>query len=148
VAAHDADARTRAIADAESTVAKNRPACAPPFSLITPRQPARNDAGTINGWLDPRVIQHVVRSNFGRIKLCYTAALKNDPALGGTVATKLVITLDGTVSRVEDATKPDGGFPDVTARECVRRVFATLVFPSPDDGVVTVIYPIIFSPGG
>jgi hypothetical protein len=142
----DASTRERAIADADAAVTKNRPACAPPFSPA-PRGVAKNDAGTPNGWLEPRVIQHVVRASFGRAKLCYTEALRKDPSIGGQVRTKFVIGRDGTTSKVEDVSGPDDALKDTNARECVRTVFTTLVFPPPEEGIVTVVYPLIFSPG-
>lgn len=143
--ADDAD-RARSIADAESIIAKDRPACAPPFALTPRSTPVRNDAGVVNGWLEPRVIQHVVRASFGRTKLCYAEALRKDPSIGGQVRTKFVIEPDGTASKVEDVTVEDV-LKDATARECVRKVFTSLVFPPPADGIVTVVYPLIFSPG-
>jgi len=142
----DDGARARSIADAEAVITKDRPACAPPFSLPPRSTPVRNDAGVVSGWLEPRVIQHVVRASFGRTKLCYTAALSAHPSLSGQVRTKFVIEHDGTTSKVEDVSAEDA-LDDATARTCVRNVFASLVFPPPADGVVTVVYPIIFSPG-
>jgi len=143
----DDGARARSITDAETVIAKNRPACAPPFSLPPRSTPVRNDAGVTSGWLEPRVIQHVVRASFGRAKVCYTELLRKEPSAGGQVRTKFVIEMDGTASKVEDVTGAEDGLKDATARECVRKVFASLVFPPPADGVVTVVYPLIFSPG-
>jgi hypothetical protein len=142
----DASTRARAIADAEAFIAKNRPGCAPPFSPSPRSQPWYTDAGVPIGWLEPRVIQHLVRASFGHTKLCYTEALRKDPSLSGQVRTKFVIALDGTVSKVEDVTDPADVLKDAGARECVRKVFTTLVFPPPEGGVVTVVYPLIFAP--
>jgi hypothetical protein len=38
--------------------------------------------------------------------------------------------------------------PDAQVRACVAKVFEKLVFPPPEGGIVTVTYPIMFSPGG
>jgi hypothetical protein len=38
---------------------------------------------------------------------------------------------------------PDGGVVS-----CVVRAFYGLSFPQPEGGIVTVVYPIMFSPGG
>jgi hypothetical protein len=147
-AGRDAGKRARAIADAEATIAKDRPACAPPFSLVTPKQPVRTDAGVVLGWLDPRVIQHVVRANFGRAKLCYEDALRKDSWAHGRIETKFVIAVDGTVSSAADVSKPGETIHDAACRECIRRMFTTLTFPPPEGGgVVTVVYPLIFTPG-
>jgi len=144
-AGHDAAARDQAISNADAMVAKNRPACARPFSLVPPKRHA-TDAGAVNGWLPPAVIQHVVRSNFGRVKLCYEAALRSDPSTGGRIETKFRIALDGTVSSAVVVSSRDAGAPDAL-HECVRGVFKALTFPPPEGGVVTIIYPLILSPG-
>jgi hypothetical protein len=97
-----------------------------------------------NGRLPPEVIQRVVRQNFGRFRLCYENGLKGNPALAGRVAVKFVIDRSGAV-----ATTADGGsqLPDASVVQCVVRSFGNLSFPQPDNGLVTVVYPLVFSPG-
>ncbi|HEY2509953.1 MAG TPA: AgmX/PglI C-terminal domain-containing protein [Polyangiaceae bacterium] len=96
------------------------------------------------GRLAPELIQREVRSHFGLLRTCYESGLRVDPNLQGTVATKFVIKRDGTVSHVE------GVGSDLPARRvlaCVHDAFRKLVFPRPNGGIVTVVYPIIFKPG-
>ena len=38
--------------------------------------------------------------------------------------------------------------PDLAVARCVFAGFEKLVFPPPDGGIVTVVFPIQFSPGG
>ena len=104
----------------------------------------RQGATTVNGRLPPEVIQRIVRQNFGRFKLCFETGLKNNPTLSGRVSVKFVIGRDGSVQ-----TAQDGGseLPDQTVVSCVVRGFTNLSFPQPEGGIVTVVYPIIFSPG-
>jgi hypothetical protein len=99
---------------------------------------------TVNGRLPPEIIQRIVRQNFGRFKLCYEDGLRTNPSLQGRVAVKFAITRDGTVS-----TSQDGGsdIPDTKVSQCVIRGFSNLSFPQPEGGIVTVVYPITFSPG-
>jgi len=142
----DAAARAKTIADVETVVAKNHPACAPPFSSI-PQAHTHTDAGAPLGWIDPRVIQHVVRASFGRAKLCYENVLRKDPSSTGRITTKFVIATDGTVAQTSDVSKPDEGVLDASLHECVRKMFSTLTFPPPDGAAaVTVVYPLVFSP--
>jgi hypothetical protein len=56
-----------------------------------------------------------------------------------------VIGRDGAVSNVGNggSDMPDGGVVS-----CVVRAFYGLSFPQPEGGIVTVVYPIMFSPGG
>lgn len=96
-----------------------------------------------NGHLPPEVIQRIVRQNDGRYRFCYQQALKTNPELAGRVTVKFLIARDGSV-----ALSAEGGsdIPDPGVRQCVVSSFAQLSFPAPDSGVVTVVYPIVFSP--
>lgn len=96
-----------------------------------------------NGHLPPEVIQRIVRQNDGRYRFCYQQALKSNPSLEGRVTVKFLIARDGSV-----AFSADGGsdIPDPGVRQCVVSSFTQLSFPAPDSGVVTVVYPIVFSP--
>jgi hypothetical protein len=38
--------------------------------------------------------------------------------------------------------------PDPAVTACVTSAFRGLSFPAPENGIVTVIYPIVFTPGG
>ena len=104
----------------------------------------RDAISTVNGRLPPEVIQRVVRQNFGRFRLCYENGIRGNPNLQGRVAVKFVIDRSGAV-----ATALDGGsdLPDQSVVQCVVRGFTNLSFPQPDNGMVTVVYPIVFSPG-
>ncbi|MBK6461392.1 MAG: AgmX/PglI C-terminal domain-containing protein [Myxococcales bacterium] len=104
----------------------------------------RQGATQVNGRLPPEVIQRIVRQNFGRFRLCYENGLRTNPALTGRVAVKFVIDRSGAVS-----TAQDGGsdLSDRAVVSCVVRGFGNLSFPQPEGGIVTVVYPITFSPG-
>jgi hypothetical protein len=95
------------------------------------------------GTLPAAVIQRIVRNNFGRFRYCYQRALENNPNLQGRVAVRFVISRSGAVSNVSAT----GDLPDAGVRSCVAGSFAGLSFPAPEHGVVTVSYPILFSPG-
>jgi len=89
------------------------------------------------------VIQRIVRQSFGRFRLCYENGLRNNPNLEGTVSVSFVITRDGSVTHLSGG----GSLPDSAVTSCVVGVFAGIVFPVPEGGVVRVVYPIEFSPG-
>jgi hypothetical protein len=105
----------------------------------------RMGATQVSGRLPPEVIQRIVRQNFGRFRLCYENGLRNNPNLTGRVSVRFVIGRDGAVSQVANggSDMPDGGVVG-----CVVRAFYGLSFPQPEGGIVTVTYPIMFSPGG
>jgi len=98
---------------------------------------------TTSGRLAPEIIQRVVRLNDGRYRFCYQNALQTDPSLRGRVTVKFMIDRHGAV-----AFAADGGsdIPDEGVRQCVVRSFQALSFPEPENGTVTVEYPIVFSP--
>jgi hypothetical protein len=102
-------------------------------------------ATQVSGRLPPEVIQRIVRQNFGRFRLCYENGLRNNPNLQGRVSVRFVIGRDGAVGSVGNggSDMPDGGVVS-----CVVRAFYGLSFPQPEGGIVTVTYPIMFSPGG
>jgi hypothetical protein len=111
-----------------------------------PKGPTFREAGPIsaNGHLPAEVIQRVVRQNFGRFRACYESGMRNNPGLQGRVAVKFVIGRDGSVNVAQDA---GSDLPDQGVVGCVVRSFQTLSFPSPDNGIVTVTYPIMLTPG-
>jgi hypothetical protein len=111
----------------------------------TPKARFPREAGpvTTNGHLPAEVIQRIVRQNFGRFTFCYQNGLKTNPNLEGRVSVKFVIGRDGAVQ-----VAADGGsdIPDASVRQCVVSSFASLSFPPPDSGMVTVVYPLMFTP--
>jgi hypothetical protein len=110
------------------------------------KEPPRMRQGnlTVSGRLPPEVIQRVVRQNFGRFRLCYESGLGHNPNLTGRVAVRFAIDRDGSVS-----TAQNGGsdLPDSKVVGCVVSAFYGVSFPKPENGIVTVTYPIMFSPG-
>ena len=104
----------------------------------------RMGATTVNGRLPPEVIQRIVRQNYGRFRLCYENGLRNNPNLQGRVSVRFVIGRDGSVSNVGNA---GSDLPDPAVISCVTRAYYGLSFPQPEGGIVTVVYPIMFSPG-
>jgi hypothetical protein len=104
----------------------------------------RTGATTVNGRLPPEVIQRIVRQNYGRFRVCYENGLRNNPSLQGRVAVRFVIGRDGAVSSVGNG---DSDIPDAAVVACVIHAYYGLSFPQPEGGIVTVVYPIVFSPG-
>ena len=97
----------------------------------------------MNGHLPPEVIQRIVRQNFGRFRLCYQDGLRNNPSLQGRVSVRFIIDNHGGVS---SAMNGGSDLPDAAVVSCVTRAFYGLSFPQPEKGIVTVTYPIAFSP--
>jgi len=56
---------------------------------------------------------------------------------------RFVIGRDGSVSSVQNG---GSDLPDAAVVSCVTRAFYGLSFPQPENGIVTVTYPIVFSP--
>lgn len=104
----------------------------------------RMGATSVSGRLPPEVVQRIVRQNFGRFRLCYETGLRSNPNLQGRVAVRFLIGATGSVSAAGDG---GSDLPDKSVVSCVVRAFNGLLFPAPEGGVVTVVYPILFSPG-
>lgn len=105
-------------------------------------QPASN-ASRGDGHLAPEVIQGVVRAQFGRFRSCYDAGAAKDAKLAGEVRVKYTIDENGSVT---DAADDHSTVPDQDVVACVVSAFNKLTYPKPRGGVVTVVYPIAFSP--
>jgi len=104
----------------------------------------RMGATTVSGRLPPEVIQRIVRQNYGRFRMCYEQGLSRNPNLEGRVQVRFVIGRDGSVSNVSNG---GSDIPDSAVVQCVIRNYYGLSFPQPEGGIVTVVYPIMFSPG-
>jgi hypothetical protein len=110
-----------------------------------PRAPRMRQGDTsVSGTLAPEVVQRIVRQNFGRFRLCYEQGLQRNPNLEGRVSVRFVIDRNGAVS---NAGNGGSDLPDSDVVQCVVRAYYGLSFPSPENGIVTVRYPIMFSPG-
>lgn len=105
----------------------------------------RMGATTVSGRIPPEVIQRIVRQNYGRFRLCYENALRVNPNLLGRVNTRFEIRLDGSVGNVRDE---GSTIESVQMRRCVLSAFTQLSFPQPEGGIVTVTYPLQFTPEG
>ncbi|WP_438006052.1 AgmX/PglI C-terminal domain-containing protein [Sorangium sp. So ce321] len=105
----------------------------------------RTGTPSVSGRIPPEVIQRIVRQNFGRFRLCYENGLRNNPNLTGRVSVGFSIGRDGAVSSVQNG---GSDLPDAGVVSCVVRSFYGLSFPPPDAGIVTVTYPLLFSPSG
>ncbi len=105
----------------------------------------RPDGGTtVSGHLPAEVVQRIVRQNFGRFRMCYEQGLTRNPNLQGRVGVRFVIGRDGAVSNVSNA---GSDMPDSGVVSCVVGAYYGLSFPAPENGIVTVSYPIMFTPG-
>jgi hypothetical protein len=112
---------------------------------VTRPPSVRPEGVTTVGRLPSEVIQRIVRQNFGRYRFCYEQGLRGNPNLQGRVAVRFVIGRDGAVSQVQNG---GSDMPDANVVSCVVRSFYGLSFPAPENGIVTVNYPIMFQPGG
>jgi hypothetical protein len=107
--------------------------------------PIRQGETIISGHLPPEVIQRIVRQNFGRFRLCYERGLAKNPNLEGRVAVRFVIDREGSVSNVANG---GSDLPDSSVVSCVISAYYGITFPPPSNGIVRVVYPLMFSPSG
>ena len=120
-------------------IVKRREHVAGTYSLVW-----GGDGGTqVNGRLPPEAVQRVVRQSFGRMRACYEAGLMNNPDLEGRVAVKFVIDREGQVALASPWS--DTTIADVKVAQCVTRAYQAMTFPKPEGGIVTVVYPIVFT---
>jgi hypothetical protein len=104
-----------------------------------PKQPP-----TPSGRLPPEQIQSVVRARYDAFRKCYEAGLARDPGLRGRVTTRFLIDAHGRVSMAHIA---GNELTDCEVTACMIEELKKCVFPEPEGGVVTVVYPLVFEPG-
>jgi hypothetical protein len=111
----------------------------------TPSVPqVRMGTPTLSGPMPPEIVQRVVRQNYGRFRLCYEQGLTRSSKLEGRVTVRFVIGRNGSVTEVSNG---GSDIPDSAVVQCVIRAYYGLSFPQPGGDIVTVVYPILFSPG-
>lgn len=98
---------------------------------------------TVQGDLSPKVIFRTVRERTPDFRSCYDDALKRRPNATGRVVVRFDITASGNVKDAIDAEQDMG---DEAMAACVGNAFRTLIFPRPNWGSVSVVFPIMFAP--
>ncbi len=98
----------------------------------------------VSGRLPAEVIRRTIRNNFGRFQMCYEKGLARNPNLEGRVTVRFIIGNDGKVSNVSNG---GSDLPDAEVVTCVMHAYSRVSFPQPEGGIVTVVYPISFTPG-
>jgi Ca-activated chloride channel family protein len=114
-------------------------------SHATSAPKVRAGAVSVSGRVPPEVVERIVRQNYGRFRLCYERGLARKPSLEGRVSARFVIGSDGSTSKVADA---GSDLADAGVTSCVLAALSGLSFPQPEGGTATVVYPILFTPGG
>ncbi len=118
----------------------------PPGVGHATKPPTLTPKGTVvSGRLPAEVIRRTIRNNFGRFQQCYERGLARNPGLEGRVTARFIIDTEGKVVSVSNG---GSDLPDAEVVSCVLQAYSRVSFPQPEDGIVTVVYPISFSPGG
>lgn len=106
---------------------------------------ARIGTAVVSGRLPPAVIQKVVRSSWEKFRKCYETVLAKKPDYTSRVSLRFVIQRDGSVGSAD--VSPDSAPRDAPLEGCLLAAVKRLRFPEPEGGIVTVVYPIVLSPG-
>jgi len=99
---------------------------------------------SLGGNLDPRLVQAGIEAREGRMRTCYRAGVRRDPTLRGETKVRCVIDANGHATSVTDA---GSKMRDAQVVQCVLGEYAALRFPRPEHGTVTIVHPMLFSPG-
>lgn len=108
--------------------------------LSSPKGDVRVTARVVSGSLPVEVVQRIVRSKVGAMRLCYEAARKSDPKLAGEVSVDFTITSSGATADV----KNPGAASEVGL--CITKVFASASFPQPEGGPCNVSASVTLTP--
>ena len=124
--------------------ALSAPTAPPPLLALQNSSDPESDEPQPIARLEPAVIQRVVRESYEFFKLCYQGGLARDPNLQGAVSTRFLIARNGSV---RESSLASSTLPDAEVVQCIVKSFTMLHFPKPNGGTVTVVYPIMLSPG-
>ncbi len=106
-----------------------------------------------DGGVDPDYIRSVIRNEmFPMVTKCYEDLLSRKPDAGGRIEMAFKIVGDDELGGIIDEAEIDGGaagaFADEKMETCMRESLLSLSFrPPPNDGWVTIVYPIELAPG-
>ncbi|NUO54007.1 MAG: AgmX/PglI C-terminal domain-containing protein [Polyangiaceae bacterium] len=119
------------------------------LSIGHPRDPKpanvrmRYSSDGVSGRIPPEAIQRIVRQSFGRFRGCYQDSVAVRGGESARVTVRFVIGRDGSVTSASAASD----MPSSNLASCVTKAFYGLSFPQPDgDAVVSVTYPLVFTP--
>lgn len=115
-------------------------------SEAKPVEPGIVSTGTpTRGTLPKAVIDEKLKSAAPAIQACYERALKQKPALHGSVNVNFVVGTDGKVVHA-DTTDADDALDDAATVECILGELKKLEFPQPKGGRVFLNYPLRLEP--
>ncbi len=97
-----------------------------------------------SGNLDPRLVHAAIEARMPRVRSCYKTALRRDTSLRANLRVRFTVDENGRGSRVEDA---GSHTRDKELTTCIHAEFASMRFPRPEGGVITIVYPILIGPG-
>jgi len=100
----------------------------------------------VNGSLDKRVVQKIVRQHTGELRACYERELAKVKGLNGKVTMNWFVAPDGSVTKVfvKETT-----MKNKAVENCMQNSISHWRFPTPKGGgMCSVIYPFDFSAGG
>jgi biopolymer transport protein ExbD len=113
-------------------------------AALHPTGPTPSDLDS-KGSIDAKAVKRLIGARLGAIKSCYEKELKRDHDIAGRIAVRVVVNTDGTVrfANVELDT-----IKNARIRGCLTTMIAKIVFPKPDGGRATFIYPFDLTPTG
>jgi len=119
---------------------------APPASTPSAASPQAPVPAARGGSLSGENAVAVVSARGDDVRACYERALEKDPKLVGKLRVRLVVGLDGAVSRAEAlADRPDAMTnEDVVA--CALGILRALRFDRPQGGPAELVVPFAFTP--
>lgn len=124
------------------------PASEPGVANASAPPAAPSDAG-VPFALDRDGIRAAVQEKIPELRDCYDSWLQADPSLAGRIKVSFTIDTDPNtgLGAVTQIGVMDGGIDHLALQGCVLNVFKDLSFDAPENGPITVNYPLRFSSG-
>jgi hypothetical protein len=89
------------------------------------------------------VIRRVLRQHIADLRACYARGIATKPSLAGRLSLRFTIDPNGNTKDVISVTPSP---LDVDVTPCVTNALASMNFPQPQGGSITMVYPLVFAP--
>jgi len=99
---------------------------------------------TVPASLDAAEARKVLRRRVGYARMCYSAALADEPGLKGTMVVRLTVDANG---EVEEVGVPSATLKNLAVEDCLERGMKGLRFSPPTKAPAMVDVPLTFTLG-
>lgn len=101
----------------------------------------------VSAWpLTPEGVKGAILEVVPHVKGCYEDGLDEVPDLGGALTVSFTVVDHDGVGRIDTVDLVHNELRDGPVEDCVLAAMRALQFDAPEDGQMTITYPLVFAP--